>query len=417
MKLTAALGVLLGLFLIRAQAGRPRTPRSQLDDEDEDVDVNVGEDEEDRKVIEELPMSVTDYLRSPTQTEVSLRDRNLLNPELDAATILLEHHFYSSEETRAFSKEVLGYVTPWNSRGYEVALLMKNKLDIVVPVWFRLVRINGEVEIDGVKDMNKEWLRTIQRPDCSVEDHNAQVCVRRKIIIAPRLKVETELHKEEDIVTAARLCKYLLDKYDFDGFTVEMNLNLAEQLVKFTLVLKENYKMFVVLVAPPIEVPQGETGAKMRNALEAMTRYVDRVSVMSYDANQAQEGPNAPIAWVKTVVSSMGRGNMALRKKLLMGVPFYGWRGSEDMTGEKMVVWLASAAQRDSNAVRVGWDTESAEHVFTEVAAPSGRVLRRCYYPTPLFLQRRLRLAEQQSIAGVAIWELGQGWAAFMDVF
>lgn len=423
----------LVLLLSVAAASRRRVPRSQLDEEEGDED-DAGRDSDPSPDAEDdetaaLPMSITDYLRPPTATKVSLRDRGLLSSNLLSSSVVLDqHHFYAADAERSFSKDVLGYVTPWNAKGYEVALLMKSRgqLDIVVPVWFRLVRDakSGEVQVDGVQDMNKKWLKEMQEPDCSVEDHNAQVCQRRKVTVAPRVKVEADLRSQEDIVTAARLLHYLQDKHSLDGFTLEVNLNLMELVVQLTLVLKETYGMFVVLVLPPVEVPDApaEAGAKMRAALAAMTRYADRVSLMSYDANQGKEGPNAPLPWVKKIVSSLVAQDAALRRKLLLGLPFYGWRSAEDMTGEKLVVWLASTAQRAGRdeGMRVAWDSEAAEHVFTEVSdagASPARVLRRCYFPTPLFLQRRLRLAEQQGLAGVAVWELGQGLAAFTDVF
>lgn len=422
---SSSLGCLLLalIFCCWVVAGaRRRVPRSHIDDDagdDEELDENRDEVNQSKwdAEAEHHPMSVTDFLREPTRSELSLRERKLLaSSELTAATILEQHHYYFAGATRSFAKEVMAYVTPWNARGYEISLLMKNRLDIVSPVWFRIVRSTktDEIEVDGVGDMNKEWLNQMKTSSCTVEDRNAELCAIHKVKIVPRVKLETELRTDDDIVATTRLLRFLQEKYAFDGYTLEMNLNLIEKVIQFTLVLKESYGMFVVLVAPSVQVPDGEAGVKMRGVLDAMTRYVDRVSVMTYDANQAQEGPNAPLQWVKQVLSSMGH-NAEMRRKLLVGLPYYGWRGREDMTGEKMIVWMASSAQQ-GNDVRVAWDADAAEHVFTEVG-PDNRVMRRCYYPTPLFLQRRLRLADQQGLAGVAIWELGQGMAAFIDLF
>lgn len=64
----------------------------------------------------------------------------------------------------------------------------------------------------------------------------------------------------------------------------------------------------------------------------------------------------------------------------------------------------------------VRWDNDAREHVFSyrELGA---RVEHSLTYPTPLFLQQRMALAKELGVAGVAVWELGQGLRYFMDLF
>ena len=71
-----------------------------------------------------------------------------------------------------------------------------------------------------------------------------------------------------------------------------------------------------------------------------------------------------------------------------------------------MIIWLAQEAP----FVSAEWDDEAQEHLFVGRKATVS-------FPTPAFLQKRLQLAEQLGIAGVAMWEAGQMLAAYIDLF
>ena len=50
---------------------------------------------------------------------------------------------------------------------------------------------------------------------------------------------------------------------------------------------------------------------------------------------------NAPLLWVESVVSSFIAAEESFQSKLLLGVPMYGWRGSEAMIGTPISVSAA----------------------------------------------------------------------------
>lgn len=235
------------------------------------------------------------------------------------------------------------------------------------------------------------------------------------------------------------------------------------------LVVMREYKMFVVLVLPPVVVPAGKGGDSMRTALSLLAKNADRLSVMTYDHQQGTGQPNAPLDWVKQVTTSLAF-DREMRRKLLVGLPYYGWdsRG-DDVTASKLVEWMhsihpaqstdgahepdgASSDRKNKRDLVVAWDDKAQEHVFieralrppgaaastantraevdstgatTSTSTSSGSIsgaeewaeMKRCYYPTHTMLWRRLRLAEKEQVAGVAIWELGQGLPSFIDLF
>ena len=136
-----------------------------------------------------------------------------------------------------------------------------------------------------------------------------------------------------------------------------------------------------------------------------LEKAVDRLSRMTYD--KVRDGmPNSPLEWVASVMTSLVA-VPGLQSKLLLGVPMYGWRsGGEDITADKMVLWLAS---RDR--VSVSFDEEAQEHVWKDAKG------RKASYPSPYGLTLKMRMASALEIAGVAAWEAGQMPASYMDIF
>lgn len=97
-----------------------------------------------------------------------------------------------------------------------------------------------------------------------------------------------------------------------------------------------------------------------------------------------------------------------MTSKVLLGLPMYGWKGETAMTAETMVIWLAA----HKPFIKIIWNEEAKEHLF--VKSGDG-VKETASYPTPLFLQNRLNIAETYNLAGVAIWEAGQMMAMLMN--
>ena len=396
--------VLLQLVLLQCLAvfARRRVPRSLVEDKFDDEE---GEGEGERDGDGRRLKSVSDYLLPPTPSDKSLEDRNLLaTSSLDVYSLLDGHHLYRDKGQRHFSSaEVLAYVTPWNKAGYEMSLIATRlgKLDYVVPTWFRVVRQASEIHLEGAQDVNVDWLQAIRQ--------TAQQCTGGQDVcpspakILPRVKVETDLNSGADVAAVGQLCSFLRDKHGFEGFTLEMNLNALERVAQLTYVLAHDHKLVIVLVLPPVLVAD----PNMKAALKTLTKHAHRLSVMTYDhPNEGHVGPNAPLPWVRQVMSSLSF-DEEMRSKLLLGLPFYGWRGEEALTAQTFTVWLAS------EAVEAQWDYKAKEHLFS---SPQSKK-QPCYYPTPAMLRARAELAEELGIAGVGVWEFGQGLAAFLDVF
>lgn len=65
--------------------------------------------------------------------------------------------------------------------------------------------------------------------------------------------------------------------------------------------------------------------------------------------------------------------------------------------------------------VMLGLHAASASVVLLATLTQEGRMRHTTYFPTPAFLEARVKLAQQLG-AGLSIWELGQGMECFMDL-
>lgn len=155
----------------------------------------------------------------------SLRERKLLTIKLQLDDLMKQYYFYSATpEPRRFRKEVLGFITPWNGRGYDTAVTMHrlHKLDFAVPVWFRVIKqtmagsAKQEVHIAGVDDINIEWLAemrtSVPSPSASSSSSSSPSSPKHTTYILPRVKVETDLG-EADVAVAVKLLSHLQDKH------------------------------------------------------------------------------------------------------------------------------------------------------------------------------------------------------------
>ncbi|CAG2180691.1 unnamed protein product, partial [Oppiella nova] len=104
----------------------------------------------------------------------SLADRNLIVTNPKVKEVLLEHNAYNLETTsvRNFNGTVLGYVTPWNSRGYDIAKLFAMKFTHLAPVWLQ-AKLNDDEEtitIEGTHDIDFKWMQTVRElnPDIKI---------------------------------------------------------------------------------------------------------------------------------------------------------------------------------------------------------------------------------------------------------
>jgi len=60
---------------------------------------------------------------------------------LSYSKVLGDNKKANNNNRKFFPNEVLGYITPWNSAGFDVALQFQSKFTFLSPVWFQIKRL------------------------------------------------------------------------------------------------------------------------------------------------------------------------------------------------------------------------------------------------------------------------------------
>jgi spore germination protein len=134
----------------------------------------------------------------------------------------------------------------------------------------------------------------------------------------------------------------------------------------------------------------------------------DRVRIMTYDYSWRGSGPGpiAPISWVASV-AEYGRSVMP-PEKLQLGIPFYGYNWGE---GENAIAqtWTDIQSLIDTHQPEVNLAARDGNGPVEEswFVYRKGGQHRTVWFTDHRSLQAKLSLVEQQDLAGIAIWRLG----------
>lgn len=348
----------------------------------------------------------------------SVFERNLIEEEPAVKDILVENAaYYRDTSSRQFNSTILGYVTPWNNHGYDVAKIWGNKFEMISPVWLQIIRKGKEkYEIGGTHDIDVNWI--------------AELTKNGNTKILPRMLFDKFTdHDFSQLLSFANerqiVIKLIVDichKYKFDGIVLEVWSTLSARVEDEPLValvrsiaeeLKLNWFEFV-LVIPPARKEMQDLFSKKH--FEALYPLVTAFSLMTYDYSSIQRpGANAPLYWVRNAVENICPNTlpnyMEKRKKILLGLNMYGNDftpdGGEAIVGHQYLELLKHAKNR------LQFDEHDTENFF-DVKTPTGRHV--VFYPTLHSIQARLILATELG-TGISLWELGQGLDYFYDLF
>jgi chitinase domain-containing protein 1 len=371
---------------------------------------------------------------TPTcQLNADLRGLNAqkLDPTIILKTVAQPGFCSLSEQVRYEKPEdsiKLAYVTPWNGRGYDLAKWFASKFTHISPVWYQLIlEDNMKPELKGGHDVDQVWLQELKG-------------AHRPPKVVPRVQLQLSQKAAETILyypqgQAEHLADILIaevEKYGYDGVTLELPApHVFTALIGRIGDALHDIEKELVLVIPPQHTHEQYGMVFNANHISEVVDEVDYFAIMTYDHAGAvdREGPNSPLPWMKEVVrglvsaidddfefvdddldEAMDREDLekVRAKKILMGLPFYGYRFSRAHAPEAYTASNYLDLLKKESRSPISWDGHSKEHRLVGSGGP-------LWYPSMLSLLYRLQLAEEQGV-GIAIWELGQGLDQFIDV-
>lgn len=347
----------------------------------------------------------------PTSTSVYSKD--LVTSKISNKKEILEHFqaYYEKTDFNNFERTVLGYVTPWNNHGYDVAKIFGgSKINLVSPVWLQLHP--GDYKVHGLHDKDNKWMAKVKKANAK---------------LLPRLLFDKWTGNDymklfaQDSHEIEKVKKVLVDlcnEHNFDGLVLEVWSQLGGQarpqlrkvISEIASALKKAGKLIILVIPPPL-YHNDVKGMFDADDLDRLADTVDFFSLMTYDySNPQRPGPNSPIHWIKKCVVHLDP-NEYYRAQILLGLNFYGYdytsEGGQPVVGHEFVKIL-----QEGSSLKFKWDSEAEEH-FIE-AKYNGRK-HTVFFPSLNSIQNRIQLAKELG-TGLSIWELGQGLDYFYDL-
>uniref|UniRef100_A0A914ZVH4 Chitinase domain-containing protein 1 n=1 Tax=Parascaris univalens TaxID=6257 RepID=A0A914ZVH4_PARUN len=351
-----------------------------------------------------------------TDTRTTIEFHKINPDEVTLSEVLAKHEQLDIGEKK-FDMPTLGYVTPWNSHGYNLAKWAAKKFTHISPVWFQLKPAISDGQrtcsIGGTHDIDQGWLRDVQ------SNNSAIVFVPRFIMEGwMGNTVNDFLYDEMWQRRCVQAVVDLIERNEMQGAVMEMWLQLItvtrgqlkQEMMELVMSWADYFHAkdleFILPLNPPLNEAYEYNGIMSPEEFAEVAKHVDYINVMLYDYHTDRPAGVAPMEWIQRNMEFLLRDSPVSSSKVLLGLNFYGF----EFTSTKVEAITSSRYLEHIKAdnALLSWDDTASEHFVS-----AGNIL--CYYPTLASLSARLHYAKQMNM-GVGIWEIGQGLNYFTSV-
>ncbi|KAK3161306.1 hypothetical protein QOZ80_1BG0075470 [Eleusine coracana subsp. coracana] len=339
-----------------------------------------------------------------------------------------EHARVSENRSRRnFQNPVLAYVTPWNSKGYDMVKLFSAKLTHISPVWYDLKSDGKRLVLEGEHNFDAAWVSELQSNGSLVLPRVVLEAFPTVVLLEKKQKAkaidlivnECRAKAYDGIVLESwsRWAAYgVLDDQELRYMALQFVKQLGEALHSISCRSTSHHlELIYVIPAPRMQELNNQDFGP--DDLLLLADSLDGFSLMTYDFSGPQNpGPSAPLKWLQhslTTLLSAKDSSSGHSRMIFLGINFYGndflltrGSGSGPITGRDFLHLL------EKYKPYLQWDDKSLEHYF--IYSDEG-VRHAVFYPTLMSLSVRLNEAENWR-TGLSIWEIGQGLDYFFDV-
>ena len=212
----------------------------------------------------------------------------------------------------------------------------------------------------------------------------------------------------DELLTACESLELDGINVDFEGLSSET----APYFIEFVRELCAVLRPAGYCVSVDVSVPEAWSSYYRRDLLG---KYCDYVIVMGYDEHYrggGETGSVSSLPWATQAVITMLE--QVPKEKLILGVPFYtqlwaskgGEIKNEALSMEEAASWI------EENQASVSYDEESGQH-YASVTREG--TLFEVWLEDAMSMEKRLQLAKENELRGVACWKLGMDSAEIWE--